>query len=380
MTTDFNNTIGRQVLSWMHVGDLHLTEPHEANYRDLQALIATANANLAGAADFVLLPGDNADDGTEPQFRLVRDAIASLKLPLYILPGDHDFKQSLDTFHRVLGADVLPKALAISGVHCLFLDVVSAGTGGPDFRLADCQLAWLSRELALADAAGQDSVIFMHTYPADLKAGRTELRGLIARHRVIAVDMGHTHYNELANDGHAIYSATRSTGQIEEGPVGFSMMAVDRGVVSWRFKPLANAWPFVLITSPADRRLVIDPDAPDQVVRGSFEARAKVWSGRGIASVSCQVDAGPWQPMSPAPGCPNLWQCCCAAPSDRFVLTVSTTDGDGIRDHETLQVATGRFEAPRRMGDGSDADAIGAWPEKGILGKQLGPNRNGKKW
>jgi len=28
----------------------------------------------------------------------------------------------------------------------------------------------------------------------------------------------------------------------------------------------------------------------------------------------------------------------------------------------------------------ADADAIGAWPEMGILGTQLGPNRNGKKW
>jgi Icc protein len=29
---------------------------------------------------------------------------------------------------------------------------------------------------------------------------------------------------------------------------------------------------------------------------------------------------------------------------------------------------------------GSDADTIGAWPEKHIPGTQLGPNRNGRKW
>ncbi len=42
----------------------------------------------------------------------------------------------------------------------------------------------------------------------------------------------------------------------EEGPVGFSLMAIDRGVVSWRFKPLEAAWPVFLISSPADRRLL----------------------------------------------------------------------------------------------------------------------------
>ncbi len=61
--------------------------------------------------------------------------------------------------------------------------------------------------------------------------------------------MGHTHYNELANDGATIFMATRSTGQIEEGPPGFSIAAVDGRGVSWRFKPLDAAWPFVLITA-----------------------------------------------------------------------------------------------------------------------------------
>jgi 3',5'-cyclic-AMP phosphodiesterase len=46
--------------------------------------------------------------------------------------------------------------------------------------------------------------------------------------------MVHTHYNEIAYDGHAIYTATRSTGLIEEGPVGFSVTNLDHGVVSCR--------------------------------------------------------------------------------------------------------------------------------------------------
>ena len=44
---------------------------------------------------------------------------------------------------------------------------------------------------------------------------------------VALVDMGHTHYNELANDGRTIFAATRSTGQIEEGPVGYSIATID---------------------------------------------------------------------------------------------------------------------------------------------------------
>jgi len=95
--------------------------------------------------------------------------------------------------------------------------------------------------------------------------------------------MGHTHYNELANDWRTIFLATRSTGQIEEGPVGFSLAAIDRGVVSWRFKPLASASPLVMITVPADRRMGTAPRSSDQVMRGTLEVRAHAWTGCVLA-------------------------------------------------------------------------------------------------
>lgn len=367
-------------LSWLHFGDLHVTGAEQDNCRDFRALVAEADAHLAGAVDFAVLPGDNADDGTAAQFALVRDAAAVLRLPLHILPGDHDFKpRSLDAFHAVLGADRLPKAATVSGHRCLFLDVVSAGKGGPDFRLGDRQIAWLEQEVTEAARSRTPVAVFMHTYPADLGADAARVRSLFARAPVLAVDMGHTHYNELANDGRTIFAATRSTGQIEEGPVGFALAAIDRGVVSWRFKELASPWPFVLITSPADHRLVTNPAAPDQLVQGAFEARALAWSGRGIVRARCRIDDGPWRVMEKVPGTPS-WRAACAAPGQEFSLTVEAEDAEGGRDRETIRVASGRYEAPPRRADGSDADAIGPWPEKGILGTRLGPNRNGRKW
>jgi 3',5'-cyclic-AMP phosphodiesterase len=369
------------VMSWVHFGDLHLTREGEQNHRDFLALIDAANRHLAGRVNFAVLPGDNADDGTEAQFHLVCAAIERLAIPLHILPGDHDFHtRSLEAFYAVLAAARLPKAVVVAGHRCLFLDIVSAGSGGPDFRLDDAQLDWLQAELERADADGERPAVFMHAYPADLRAGAERLRSLLARYRVPCVDMGHTHYNELANDGRTIYAATRSTGQIEEGPVGFSLMAIDHGVVSWRFKTLRQVWPFVLITSPADMRLVIDPQARNQVPNGLFDVRAKAWSGKGITSAACRINDGPWYPMVSDPSDPSLWQCACPAPDVTFALIVRVEDASGDSDQETIRVAAGHYDAPQRHGNGSDADAIGAWFEKGILGSQLGPNRNGRKW
>jgi 3',5'-cyclic-AMP phosphodiesterase len=374
------NRARRGALSWVHFGDLHVTTEWERNYRDFAALIDEVNTHLAGQIDFCLLPGDNADDGIEPQYRLVRRALDKLTSPVHILPGDHDRKQGdLHAFYSVLRAAPLPNAVSIGSYRCLFLDVVSPGSGGPDFRLGAEQLSWLEQELAEAKKSGEQSVVFMHAYPADLKADTHTLLRLIREYGAKAVDMGHTHYNELANDGHTIFATTRSTGQIEEGPVGFSVMALDQGVVSWRFKPLDTPWPFVLITSPADHRLLTELDPPQQDDGGRLTVAARAWSAAGIAGCRCRINDGMWRWMN-ATSTLSQWILTCEAPEHPFVLTVEARDKLGQIETDTIRIAAKDYRPADRAADGSDADTIGAWPERHILGTQLGPNRNGRQW
>jgi 3',5'-cyclic-AMP phosphodiesterase len=241
-----------------------------------------------------VLPGDNAEDGTEEQFALVARTIDRLEIPLEIIPGDHDAKSgSLDLYRQWLEPE-LWRARSVGGYHCVFLN--ARDNGKPKgFGFGTDQLDWLSAELATADRAGEPAVLFMHTYPSELGESVPKVQALMRRHRVLMVDIGHTHYNEIANDGRTIYAATRSTGQIEEGPVGFSVANLDGGVVSWKFAPLGE-WPLVMITTPADQAFIIDPTRPDQVVRGMTDVRAKAWDAKGIVSARCRIDDGPRGP------------------------------------------------------------------------------------
>jgi 3',5'-cyclic-AMP phosphodiesterase len=215
-----------------------------------------------------------------------------------------------------------------------------------------------------------------HAYPDNLKGeGETAaLNRLIDAHNVALVDMGHTHYNELANDGRTIFAATRSTGQIEEGPVGYSITTIDDGVVSWRFKALDDPFPFVVITAPADHRLT---RGPEQAIAGESEVRAIVFGARPIKEVECQIGdacvAMVWA------GDHNLWIARVLFPAEPLVsLTVRAIDESGRPGQHTIVVATRAFAPSIRSRNGSDAASIGAWPENGILGTQLGPNRNAK--
>lgn len=362
-------------LRFLQIGDLHITDAGLQNHVDLRRIVDEVNANTGERIDFVYLPGDNADDGTPEQFRIVHDELSRLVPSWHAIPGDHDFKpRSLDSFYAGLHVRKLPYAVEISGCRCVFLDVVSRGKGGPDFRLGAAGLVWLRGQLEAAQRDGKTAAVFMHAYPADLGEEAAELVAMFHESPVALVSMGHTHYNEISNDGRTIYTAARSTGQIEEGEAGFAFAAVDGRAVSWRFKPLNSSWPFVMITSPADRRLAIAPHSSQENV--CREVRASAWGVVPIAQAEFRIDDQAWQPMYG--GDSGLFGAELKAPEGPFRLSVRVIDQQRNRDTDTIDVAP--YVAAARKPTGSDDGSIGVWLERHLLGTQLGPNRNGRKW
>src|SRR5258705_1484801 len=166
-------------LHFLQIGDLHITDAGLQNQVDLRRIVEEVNGNTGGKIDFVYLRGDNADDGTPEQFRIVHDELSRLIAPWHAIPGDHDFKpRSLDNFYRGLHVRSLPYVDEISGCRCAFLDVVSRGTGGPDFRLGAARLVLLRGQLDAPKPDGKTAVGFMHAQPADLGP---EAAGIAAR-------------------------------------------------------------------------------------------------------------------------------------------------------------------------------------------------------
>jgi 3',5'-cyclic-AMP phosphodiesterase len=372
------------MLSWVRFGDLHASDDDQYESLDhLRSMIRLVNRHLSDRVDFAFLPGDNANNGTPGQFRRIVDAVSELKLPLHAIPGDHDYEPgSLDAFNAFSNAS-LPASRLVNGHRCIFLDVVSAGRGGPDFRLSGADTQWLEQQLAASEQDRESPVVFMHAYPGDLADGPA-LAYAFARANVAMVDTGHTHYNELLNDGWVVYAATRSTGQIEEdeGRPGFSVAAVDGGVVSWKFHALDAAWPFVMITRPSDWRLHRSRAVP----RFAHERGVRVLvSDDEVVSVSGNLDGIPIE-FSPSADEAGIWQAAlpAAAASYRMPLTVvaRTADGRFGKDSIALQAAGqgGGKHFRHHSALGTDVHAVEAWPEHGIVGSQLGPNRNGRHW
>lgn len=379
------------MLSWVHLGDLHVGDDDDWESAErLATAVDLINAQLAGAIDFVFLCGDNANHGTPAQYERIAAQLARLQVPWRCIPGDHDFEPGDLAAYAALPHSACPFGWTLHGYRCLFLDIVSHGAGGPDFRLGPDQRAWLARELADCLAADLAPVVFMHAYPGDLAEEGSALAALFAQAGVVFVDTGHTHYNEILNDGRVLYGATRSTGQIEEddGRAGFSIVHLDGNAASWRFQRLDDPWPLLMIVAPPDARLTTraharanpDPDRPDaEVVRARVFGHGRV---DAVTVYTADADAGAGTDLRPASGCAGLWQVELPALLDthhpqRPVRVVATlADGRVIEDSVLASAEWPRGDAA----PGTDSWTVRRWPEHGLLGTQLGPNKGGRSW
>lgn len=371
---------GEGIVSWVHFGDLNMTTPYEENYHDFLALIEEVNSVMANSLSFVFFPGDNADHGRAQEYEAVRIGLDQLSLPYFSIVGDHDVRTgSFDNYLHYM-MPVTDFSFVLDSYIFVALNAF-ATADSKHFDVSKDQLQWTDHLLDRAGAEGLRAVIFLHCYPSDLRKSAHALEKLIKKYGVLLVDMGHTRHNEIANDGKTLYTATRSTGQIEEGPVGFSVTNLDRGAVSWRFFEL-GLLPAVMITSPSDERLMTDADLVSLSKPKSVRIRAKIWHNAAIRCVGAQLP-GQQVELQNVPGT-RLWEGeipTTSLAAGVYPLYVYAVD-DGLRTAEDtirLRIGSAVHALPKRAKRDQD-NAIGAWPEHGLLGTRLGPNKNGRKW
>ncbi len=179
----------------------------------------------------------------------------------------------------------------------------------------------------------------------------------------------------MANDGQTIFSATRSKGQIEEGPVGYSLVTIDEGKVSWRFKLLDEPFPYVMITASTDYRLIREKD---QKITQTAHIKATIFGSKAIKHVKFMLENRDWFYMDK--NSIHSYQATeinvpDTALTDLTVMATNETARPGIHQ---IRLATPLFTSINKAQNGSNKNSIGAWPENGIFGTQLGTNQNGK--
>jgi 3',5'-cyclic-AMP phosphodiesterase len=190
------------------ITDLHIKPPGELAYRRvdtagaLTRLIAQLK-DLRPRPAIVVATGDLVDDASEAAYAHLDRLLATLDLPLAVIPGNHDNR---DLMRRVFceqryaqpsGAANLP--LALEALDLFLLD--SSVPGQPYGELDRATLSWL--DVSLASSDDRPALVFLHHPPfvtgiahmdrQNLRNAR-DLAAVVGSHpRVRLVAAGHVH-------------------------------------------------------------------------------------------------------------------------------------------------------------------------------------------
>lgn len=191
------------------VTDTHIKAAGKLAYRKvdaaakLAACVAHLNA-LTPRLDAVVMTGDLADVGRPEEYAVLRELLAPLAMPVYLLAGNHDDRENLrDAFpdHGYLHGDGEFLHYTIESYPLRLIALDTTVPGKPGGLLCDRRLEWL--DARLGEAPERPTALLMHHPPfltgithMDVQncANGAALGALVERHRqVVRILCGHVH-------------------------------------------------------------------------------------------------------------------------------------------------------------------------------------------
>lgn len=187
----------------------HLSDPHigaDWANRDPDAGLRIAIESVCSLRPrpaAVLISGDLSDNARDAEYERVRDLLAPIEAPVYVLPGNHDDRRTLRRHFAVPGADDDPIQYSVD-VGPMRLVMLDTTRPGEDAGTLDAnRLDWLDAELAAVPQV--PTVLAMHHPPLVTgvpawdaiclpASDRHELGEVLSRHRQVRrLVAGHLH-------------------------------------------------------------------------------------------------------------------------------------------------------------------------------------------
>jgi 3',5'-cyclic AMP phosphodiesterase CpdA len=168
----------------------------------LEAVIAAVRS-LPNRSDAVLVSGDLTDDGAETGYRVARELLERLDVPLHVIPGNHDDRARLREAFDLPGVvdERINYSVKVGDLRIVAFDSIVPGQDPGDFPPE--QLRWLDEELGAEPET--PTLLALHHTPLttgipewdeiNLSASqRDALAAVVARHpQLRAIVGGHLH-------------------------------------------------------------------------------------------------------------------------------------------------------------------------------------------
>jgi Icc protein len=173
---------------------------------ETNAMVGRAIAAVAAlnpAPDIVLATGDLVDSGMLDEYRVLREELGALTMPVYLIPGNHDRREGIREIFADAGywpaSEQLYYVIDDHPVRLIALDTTLPGK--TEGEVGAEQLAWLAARLE--EEPTKPTIVFMHHPPFPTGIGHMDsincldgaaVGAVIARHpQVERVLCGHHH-------------------------------------------------------------------------------------------------------------------------------------------------------------------------------------------
>lgn len=153
------------------ITDMHIKAAGKLAYRrvDTAEALARCVAHVNGLdprPDIALLTGDLVDLGRPEEYALLRELLAPLEVPYYVIPGNHDHKDNLRAAfadHPYLQQDDAFLHYSIDDYPLRLIGLDSVVPGDKHGELCPQRIAWLAERLG--ERPEQPTLLFLHHPP-----------------------------------------------------------------------------------------------------------------------------------------------------------------------------------------------------------------------
>jgi FOG: WD40-like repeat len=284
-------TVTAQPFQFAHVTDTHVGGATGAE--DLRRTVADINGNPD--LDFVILSGDVTEFGSDEELVLARQILDSLRIPWYVIPGNHDTNWSEsggNSFRRVFGGETF----AFEHKGYFFVGTNS----GPNMRMSPGQvprenLVWMD-SLFQAHPDKEMPLIYVNHYPQDSSLNNWfEALDRVKKRNVQLFFCGHGHQNKIYDFEGIPGVMGRSNLRAKDSVGAYNIVSIADSTATYRvrYPGLRTEEPWAVIPLrnhrfSAKRRLY---HRPDYSVNTRYATVREVWSfqdasdiGAGLAS------------------------------------------------------------------------------------------------
>lgn len=201
-----SNTLFAQQFSFGWLSDLHIGSPNAEV--DLFAVVDDINND--SSIGFVIATGDIAEKGKNEELSKAKEILDNLKVPYYIIPGNHDTKWSESggsQFVKLWGDDKFSfekNSIRFIGMNS---GIILRGGGG---HISPEQLMWLDSILAVTPSSKEIYFFVHHPLSSDTD-NWFEVSNRLRKKNIKAIFQGHEHANKILSYNGIPAAISRST-------------------------------------------------------------------------------------------------------------------------------------------------------------------------